>query len=165
VTPGPAQTDASGAPIDGQRQSVSLVGASDPIQIDLTSVARESQLDLPVRPGDTVIVPAAGMVMVAGWVQSPGAFHIVPGMTALGAVTAAGGALFSQTAEVLRTNATGRRSATVVNLSSVKSGQEVDVPVQAGDVVYVRRSAIGAVPYAAYTLFTKFGTGMYMPMP
>jgi protein involved in polysaccharide export with SLBB domain len=144
----------------GSARVSSLIGATDPIEIDLTSAARAGQLDIPARPGDTIIIPAAGEVMVDGWVANPGAFRIVPGMTALSAVTAAGGALFSQTAEVLRTAPDGSRHATVVDLSKIKSGTEEDVPVEAGDVVFVRRSVAGAMPYAFYELFNKFGAGM-----
>jgi protein involved in polysaccharide export with SLBB domain len=86
-------------------------------------------------------------------------------MTALSAVSAAGGALFSQTAEVLRTNPDGSRRSILVDLSKVKAGEEADVPVEAGDIVFVRQSAIGAVPYAFYEIFKKFGTGMYLPPP
>ncbi len=165
VSPDPMPTDAAETPAAASTRLVSLLGASDPIEVDLTSAAREGQLDVPVRPGDTIIVPAGGEVMVDGWVANPGAFRIVPGMTALSAVSAAGGALFSQTAEVLRTNPDGSRRAILVDLSKVKSGAEADVPVEAGDVVFVRRSVIGAVPYSFYEIFTKFGTGVYAPVP
>ncbi len=165
VTPRPIATDPAGVAAARPTGLVSLLGAADPIDVDLTSAAREGQLDIPVRPGDTIIVPAAGEVMVDGWVTNPGAFRIVPGMTALSAITAAGGALFSQTAEVLRTNRDGSRRAIAVSLSKVKAGTEVDVPVEAGDVVFVRRSPVGAIPYALYEIFTKFGTGMYLPAP
>src|SRR5713226_4472625 len=157
VTPGPIATDPAGDATAGSTRLASLLGAADPIDVDLTSAAREGQLDIPVRPGDTIIVPAAGEVMVDGWVTNPGAFRIVPGMTALSAITAAGGALFSQTAEVLRTNRDGSRRAIAVSLSKVKAGKEVDVPVEAGDVVFVRRYPVGAIPYAFYEIFTKFG--------
>ncbi len=165
VEPGPLAADGSESSTAGSTRLVSLLGATDPINVDLSSAAREGKLDIPVRPGDTIIVPAAGEVMVDGWVANPGAFRIVPGMTALSSVSAAGGALFSETAEVLRTNPDGSRRAIVVDLSRIRSGEEADVPVQAGDVVFVRRSAIGAIPYAFYQLFTKFGTGMYLPPP
>jgi polysaccharide export outer membrane protein len=165
VNTDPIGTDPPNSPAPASTRLVSLLGATDPIDVDLTSAAREGKLDIPVRPDDTIIVPAAGEVMVDGWVANPGAFRNVPGMTALSAVSAAGGALFSQTAEVLRTDSDGSRRALVVDLSKVKSGEEADVPVQAGDVVFVRRSAVGAVPYAFYEIFTKFGTGMYLPPP
>lgn len=156
----PAQAGASGSV-----RLASFLGGVEPIEVDLSAAAREGQLDVPVRPGDTIIVPAAGEVMVDGWVANPGAFRIVPGMTALSAVSAAGGALFSHTAEVLRTNPDGSRRAIVVDLSKVKAGEEADVPVEAGDVVFVQRTVLGAVPYAFYEIFTKFGTGVYAPVP
>jgi protein involved in polysaccharide export with SLBB domain len=165
VAAGPLRRGLSPDSSTGQGRLLSLVGATDPIEIELTSARRERDLDVPVRPGDTIIVPAAGEVMVDGWVQNPGAFRIVPGMTALSAVSAAGGALFSQTAEVLRTNSDGSRMAIPVALAEVKAGKEPDVPVQAGDIVVVERSALGAVPYAFYEIFTKFGTGLYAPVP
>jgi hypothetical protein len=69
--------------------------------------------------------------------------------------------MFSSKAEVLRTNADGSRVAIPVDLSKVKAGTEPDVPVQAGDVVFVQRSVLGAVPYGLYTILTHFGTGLY----
>ncbi len=139
---------------------------SDPIQIDLSS-ARGSRefVDLPARPGDVIIVPASGEVMVQGWVANPGAFKITPGMTALGAVTAAGGEQFSSSATVLRTGQDGDKVQIPINLGRIKAGTEADVPVQSGDVVIVNRSAVGAVPYLVYSLFSKFGTGAYLPVP
>lgn len=160
-----AKKDGTPAPEASQTELATFLQQSDPIVIDLSSAANQSLLDIPARPGDAIIVPAAGEVMVDGWVQNPGAYKIVAGMSAVSAVAAAGGALFSSSALVLRTDRSGRKSAIPVDLSKVKSGTASDVPVQAGDVVLVQRSMVGAVPYAMYELFTKFGTGMYMPVP
>lgn len=136
-----------------------------PITISLGDADAPSPLAIPVRPGDVIIVPAAGEVMVQGWVQNAGAFRITPGMTVLGAVTAAGGQLFSSSAEVLRTGAKGSKTALQVNLARVERREEADLPVRSGDVVIVNRSVTGAVPYLLYELFTRFGTGMYVPPP
>ena len=138
----------------------------NPLEIDLSSTrgARDF-VALPARPGDVIIVPALGDVMVQGWVANPGAFHITPGMTALGAVTAAGGQQFSSSAVVLRTGEGGDKVQIPISLSKIKAGEEPDVPVQSGDVVIVSRSAVGAVPYFVYSLFSKFGTGAYVPIP
>ena len=133
----------------------------DPIIIDLSKPAMASCLDTPARPGDVVVVPAAGQVGVYGWVDKPGSFNITPGMTALGAITAAGGAMFSSNVEVKRT-VRGTRESIPIDLSKVEKGEEPDVPILAGDVVVVKASAGGAVPYAAYTLFNKLGAGLYM---
>ena len=136
-----------------------------PIVILMTDPALRNYLELPARPGDLLIIPAAGQVTVGGWVQSPGAFIISPGMTALSSISAAGGALFSSSAQVLRTGNNGERSSIPFNISSVKKGQEADIPVQSGDVVLVNSSVIGAGPYFVYTLFSKFGTGVAVPIP
>lgn len=158
--------NSSRSDLDGGGQLPLTLKQANPIQIDLSS-ARNSKdfVDLPARPGDVIIVPATGEVMVQGWVASPGAFKITPGMTALGAVTAAGGEQFSSSAVVLRTGEDGDKVQIPINLSKIKAAEERDVPVQSGDVVIVNRSAAGAVPYFVYTLFTRFGTGAFLPLP
>jgi polysaccharide export outer membrane protein len=122
-------------------------------------------LNMPARPGDVIIVPAAGTVTVEGWVKNPGSFAITPGMTVLGAVTAAGGAEFTWHAEVLRTNQTGSRIVKRFSLSDLESGAQTDIPVQAGDIVLLEKSAVGAVPYGLYEIFERFGTGIGMGVP
>src|SRR5512146_1980808 len=57
------------------------------IVIDLTHQQALGCLNLPIRPGDVIVVPIAGEVMVQGWVNNPGAFKITPDMTILGAVS------------------------------------------------------------------------------
>jgi protein involved in polysaccharide export with SLBB domain len=136
-----------------------------PIMIDLNDPPMREYLNMPARPGDVLIVPAAGQVTVGGWVVNPGAYKLTPNMTALSAISSAGGALFSSSAEILRTSASGDRLSIPLDLSDIKSGKEPDVPVTSGDVVLVDRSATGAVPYLFYEIFTKFGTGMYIPAP
>jgi len=136
-----------------------------PIVISTTDPGAQTYLGIPARPGDVLIVPSAGEVTVGGWVQGPGAYKITPGMTALSAISAAGGALFSYSAEVLRTDSNGQRLSIPVDISKVQKGEEVDVPVQSGDVVMVDKSAAGAVPYAFYVLYQKVGTGLAVPIP
>jgi polysaccharide export outer membrane protein len=135
------------------------------IVLDLAKQEDRACLDLPARPGDVVMVPIGGQVMVQGWVRNPGAFKIVPGMTILGAVSAAGGAMFSWTAELLRTDSEGKQTTTQFSLSTLADGKGSDVPVQSGDVVVVEKSALGAVPYTFFELFQHFGTGLGFPLP
>ena len=134
------------------------------IVLDLAKPGNQACLDVPVRPGDAVMVPIAGEVMVQGWVANPGAFKITPGMTLLGAVSAAGGATFSWTAALLRTDDDGVQTTTEYSLTQLQKGQAADVAVQSGDVVVVERSAVGAVPYTFYEIFQHFGTGMGIPL-
>jgi protein involved in polysaccharide export with SLBB domain len=135
------------------------------IVLDLSKPANHACLDLPARPGDVVMVPIAGQVMVQGWVRNPGAFRIAPGMTVLGSVSAAGGAMFSRSAELLRTDADGRHTATAFNLSKLAQGEAPDIPVESGDVIIVEKSVIGAVPYTLMQLFNRFGTGVGVGLP
>jgi polysaccharide export outer membrane protein len=143
------------------------LSSQDPIIIDLTNTHNENELGIPARPGDVIIVPAAGEVMVKGWVQNTGAFKITPGMTVLGAVTAAGGEMFSSDAVILRAGSTAGagKIEIPVDLSAIQKGTAPDVPVQGGDVVIVKKSVAGAVPYAAYTVFQKFSTGIFPALP
>jgi polysaccharide export outer membrane protein len=122
-------------------------------------------MNMPARPGDVIRVPLAGTVTVVGWVRNPGSFPIGPGMTVLGAVTAAGGAEFTWHAEVLRTNNTGLRVVKRFSLNDLESGLETDIPVEAGDVVRLEKSAVGAVPYGLSEIFKKFGAGIGMGLP
>jgi polysaccharide biosynthesis/export protein len=162
VGPGLQQVDGNTGADSALLPSELQLDAS-PIVISLAN-SKESNLDVPVRPGDVIIVPARGEVLVQGWVQTPGAYTIIPGMTALGAVTAAGGQLFSSSANVLRAGAHGEKIEIPVDLSKVEHGQQPDVTVQSGDVIIVARSVTGAVPYALYTLFSKFGAGLALPV-
>jgi polysaccharide biosynthesis/export protein len=156
-----ASSAASANAADSTEANPSLKGS--PILIDLTRPALAGCLDIPARPGDLILVPAAGQVGVYGWVQKPGTFDVTPGMTVLGAVTAAGGAMYSSNAEILRTEADGERAIVSIDLSSVEKGDKRDIPVEAGDLVLVRASALGLIPYTLATIVSKFGTGMYFP--
>jgi polysaccharide export outer membrane protein len=122
-------------------------------------------LNMPARPGDVILIPAAGSVTVVGWVRNPGSFPISPDMTVLGAVNGAGGAMFSRHVEVLRTDQTGSRVVKRLSLSDLENGAETDIPVKAGDVLLVEKSVVGAVPYGLYEIFQHFGTGMGIPIP
>ena len=157
---GPVAAGGSSVGEHGDQLVMHAFKQGNPIVINLAAVGHESHLDVPVRPGDVIIVPAAGQVMVKGWVQNPGAYRIVPGMTVLGAVTAAGGEMFSSSAQLLRSADSGQKIEMPVDLSKVQSGQQPDIMVQSGDVVLVEKSVLGAVPYAVYEVFNKFSTGI-----
>jgi polysaccharide biosynthesis/export protein len=147
---------------DGAFLSPEVTRGSSPIVISLAN-NKQSNLDVPVRPGDMIIVPALGEVLVQGWVKTPGAYRISPGMTVLGAVTAAGGQLFSSSAKLLRAGPHGEKIEMPVDLGKVEQGQQPDITVQSGDVIIVARSVMGAVPYGLYSLFNRFGAGLAIP--
>lgn len=152
-------------PAGALRPAAADLARLHPIVISMTDPQSRAYLEIPARPGDVLLVPAAGEVTVGGWVRKPGAYQITPGMTALSAISAAGGAMFSSTAEVLRSGPDGQRETIALDIPRVQTGAQSDVGVESGDVVMVDRSAMGALPYAAYEIFRKFGTGMYLPIP
>jgi protein involved in polysaccharide export with SLBB domain len=142
--------------------AASLSGSttSDAYIIDLGGKQAQNYVDLPARPGDVVIIPESGSVMVQGWVANAGAYKISPGMTVLSAVAAAGGEMFSTSASVFRTASNGEKIVMPVDLATAKKGDGPDPKVESGDVVVVNRSAIGALPYVGYFIVNKFSTGI-----
>jgi len=131
------------------------------VVIDLFHSANERYLELPVRTGDVIIVPVAGDVTVQGWVDKPGSFKITNGMTVLSAIAAAGGALFTSSATLLREEGNDSKIAIPLDLARIKNGSQRDIALQGGDVVVVERSAAGAIPYTAYFLINKMGWGFF----
>jgi polysaccharide export outer membrane protein len=136
----------------GNRTDVAVIDLSDP--------DTSKYMACPARPGDVLIAPIAGGVMVEGWVRQPGSFPITPRMTVLGAVDAAGGAMFSSEAHLLRGSASGDKTDTPLDLNMIESGKEPDIPVQSGDVVAVSSSTTGAVPYAIYFMLSRVTPGV-----
>ena len=156
-------TVASDEVVDSKSPSVEpaiLTESNKGSPLVISMAGPERYLDMPVRPGDVLFVPAAGSVSVQGWVDKPGLFAITPGMTALGSVAAAGGAIFTSSATLVRAERGNGHCEIALNLPKIKSGQEPDVPVQGGDVIIVERSVAGAVPYTLYFLINKIGLGI-----
>ena len=134
----------------------------DPIVIKLDSVNRggnEMYLNMPALPGDVVMVPGGGEVLIQGWVAKPGAHKISSGLTILGAIAAAGGTSFpadSSAVELIRTNKQGQKSTFVADLEAIKSGAQPDLALREGDVIDVVSSSPKLIAYGFYRLFTSF---------
>jgi len=147
--------------LDSRDSSPPVLKGTDPIVIDLQNLANggnQISLTLPARPGDVLVVPASGEVLVGGWVQKPASYKISPGMTVLGAVTAAGGLLYAadaSTVQVIRTGKEGEKVLLAADLEKIKGGENPDIPVQAGDVIEVSSSSVKLVPYGVYSFFSN----------
>jgi len=121
-------------------------------------------MNMPVRPGDVLIVPGGGNVMVTGWVYKPGFFTVGSGLTVLGAVGSAGGAMYAaqpNSATLIRSDATGNKVSIPVNLDKIASGADPDIPVRANDVIDVPYSDLKIGPYVVYNILTR----MAVPLP
>jgi polysaccharide export outer membrane protein len=164
----PLAFDPDGSPTFSQASVAQPVKLDDlpkiagPIEviIRLSRSGDQRYLGLPARAGDTILVPAAGEVTVQGWVDKPGAFKITPGMTVLGSVAAAGGALFSSSATLLRDQGDGSKIEMPLDLARIKRGEAPDPPLQGGDVIILERSVVGALPYTVYFLISRIGLGV-----
>ena len=139
-----------------------------PIAIDANAdYGQVNPLLLPVVAGDAIVVNA-GRFTVHGWVTKPGVYDIAPGMTALGGVSAAGGANFAadlSRVEVYRAQPGGTKKEMQVDMDEVQRGQGHDIALQAGDVIHVPASPIRIVPYSAYWVLTNVvSMGAYVPL-
>jgi polysaccharide biosynthesis/export protein len=144
----------------------------DPIVINLDSVNRSGNqryLNMPALPGDIVMVPGGGEVLIQGWVEKPGAYKITSGLTILGAMAAAGGTSFpadTASVELIRTNPKGHKSTFVADLDAIKSGAQPDVPLREGDVINVVSYRPKLFAYGFYRFFTSvFNVGASANIP
>ena len=121
-------------------------------------------MNMPVRPGDFLIVPGGGNVMVTGWVYKPGFFQVGSGLTVLGAVGSAGGAMYAAApseATLIRSDATGNKVSLPIDLDKIAKGEDADIPVRANDVIDVPYSDLKIGPYVVYNILTR----MSVPVP
>jgi polysaccharide export outer membrane protein len=111
---------------------------ADPIVISLDSVTRngtEQYLHIPARPGDIIMVPGAGEVLVQGWDKTPGSNKITSGLTVLSAVVSARGAMYppdTGAIEFILSDREGQKASFIAALDAIKSGRQPDLPVREG---------------------------------
>jgi polysaccharide export outer membrane protein len=99
--------------------------------------------DVQVFPGDTVIVPKAGIAYVLGDVGRPGGFvmqNTHSQLTALEAVALAGGTAKSAVpshAKLIRRKPEGQYQEIAVNFSAMQKGKVPDITLEPDDVLYI----------------------------
>ena len=130
------------------------------VVIPLKSALRGSAkyVNMPASPGDIIVVPGGGNVMVTGWVYRPGFFQVGSGLTVLGAVASAGGPMFAANAAdatLIRSDGSGNKVSIPVNLEKISKGADPDIPVRANDVVDVPYSDVKIGPYVMYNILTR----------
>lgn len=108
--------------------------------------AQMARANVELRPGDTVVVPQAGIVYVLGEVNKPGGYALNSsgGVTLLQVLAAAGGpthlAAVSGTKMVRRTPS-GLKEISVP-MKDLLRAKATDVPMNPGDIVYVPSSKV-----------------------
>ncbi|MDR3793554.1 MAG: polysaccharide biosynthesis/export family protein [Terracidiphilus sp.] len=116
-----------------------------PVALDLNGTDATADHNPELSPGDTVQVSRAGLVYVVGDVIRPGGFPVDPvhGLTLVQALALAWGPTQNAaTAKgLLIREQKGGRTLTALNLKRLLRGQDPDLPVEDGDIVFVPDSA------------------------
>jgi polysaccharide export outer membrane protein len=126
----------------------------------------DSALNVPVRPGDIVKVPRAGIVYVVGEVQKPGGFVLQnnENISVLQALALAEGPTHTSAisrARIIRTDpSTGDRTEIPMNLGKILSGKKPDAFLQPKDIVFVPNSAAKSVFYRGSEAALQTATGV-----
>jgi protein involved in polysaccharide export with SLBB domain len=111
---------------------------------EVARVIRQRLIDSKILTDPSVIVQVKAYnsrrITMLGQVAKPGSFAYTPGMTLIQAVSMAGG--FTSISDTDRVNITrktdsGRTFTAVLSVGTIMEGRSADVPLQAGDQIYV----------------------------
>jgi polysaccharide biosynthesis/export protein len=159
---------AAGGPTDkaANKVIISHRGQTDVTTVHLSKDPAEmaaSNIDL--QPGDTVIVPRAGIVYVLGEVTRPGGYvlNATGGITVLQVVAVAGGTTHVASAgktRLLRKTETGFQEQRI-DLKKLLRGQVHDVVVRDEDILFVPSSAIKTALNASALVAVAASTAIY----
>ncbi len=145
---------AAGGLTDKAGRAVTIEHRGDPdhkVVLQLSSnLAEDTQNNVEIHPGDTIIVSRAGIIYVVGDVGHPSGFLIEDnGLTVLKALALAGGSTktsaLSKT-RILRQTPSGVQEIPV-NLKKVLYAKAPDVPLTKGDILFVPGSPLKGAAY------------------
>jgi polysaccharide export outer membrane protein len=133
-----------------------------PIRVSLSAGLDQTlESNVPVEPGDTIVVQKAGVVYVVGDVARPAGFLIESNrLTVLQAVALAGGAKRTaklNAAKIIRQTPQGMVE-TPIQLKKILQAKGQDVELQADDILFVPGSAGKAAAYRAADVVVQAGT-------
>ncbi len=158
-------TDSADHNITIQRKDSSL----PPVSYNLSNDAREAIADeVQVNPGDTVVVPKAGIAYVLGDVNRPGGFVMQNNrsqLTAIQAVALAGGTPPSAVpshARLIRRKPEGGYQEIALNFSAMQKGKQPDILLEPDDVIYIPFSYLrNIVATSSGIVASAAGAGIY----
>jgi polysaccharide export outer membrane protein len=121
--------------------------------------------NIELRPGDTVVVPKAGIVYVLGEVTRPGGYVLnsTGGITILQVVAVAGGPTHVASAgktRLLRRTANGLQEQKI-DLKRLLRGQAPDVAVLDEDILFVPTSGVKSALNASTLIATVGAAAIY----
>ena len=124
-------------------------GITAPITVDLgTDPAHSQQADIPVFPGDTIVVSRTGVVYLLGAFKVQGAFPLNPNtpLTLMEAVSLGGGSSYDgklSDARIVRTVGTQRKEIPI-DVTKIENGTAPDPLLQADDIIFLPNSILKA---------------------
>lgn len=117
------------------------VGGHEPTEIADLIATRLREGDILVSPSVSVLVQEynSKRLSVMGAVAQSGTFPMTAGLTVVQAISAAGGfsPLANRNGTVLTRRVDGELQRYQIQVNRISRGQEQDIPVQAGDIIYV----------------------------
>lgn len=117
-------------------------GESKPV--DLLKLLWESEMEMNVElhDGDVLFIPATKKIWVAGAVLRPGAIDYQPRMTVVDAISAAGGPISLDVADLSAVRIVSGNDVRIINLEGAFQGSNLSTyPLKPGDVVLVPERA------------------------
>lgn len=159
---------AAGGLTEKAGRNVTIMHRQNPdqkVELHLASnLADDTQNNVEIQPGDTIIVSRAGIVYVVGDVARPSGFMIEDNtLTVLKALALAGGGTRTASlngAKILRQTPNGVQEIPV-HLKKVLQAKAADMPMVKGDVLFVPGSATKSFAYrsaeAAFSMTTALG--------
>ena len=107
---------------------------------DLAVLASNPEQDVQLRNGDRLMVHEGNQVYVAGEVKEPGSVAYVDGLTALQALSQAGGV--SDVGRLRGAYVLRGEKRIPINLKKVQQGRGADIVLEVGDQLYIPESAL-----------------------
>ncbi|MFZ1131735.1 MAG: polysaccharide biosynthesis/export family protein [Terriglobales bacterium] len=134
----------------GRTVTIERRGSPDIVVQLATNLAEDTQNNVDVFPGDTIIVSRAGIIYVVGDVQHPSGFMIEDNaLSVLKALALAGGSTRTSAlnkTRILRQTPNGVQEIPI-NLKKVLYAKAPDMPLVKGDVLFVPGSSAKAAAY------------------
>ncbi|MGB8013830.1 MAG: polysaccharide biosynthesis/export family protein [Terriglobales bacterium] len=158
---------AAGGLTDKAGRTVTIEHRGDPsqkVELQLSSnLAEDTQNNVEVFPGDTIIVSRAGIVYVVGDVQRPSGFLIDDdSVTVLKALALAGGSTRTSAlnkTRILRKTPTGIQEIPI-DLKKVLYAKAPDMAMVKGDVLFIPGSAAKSAAYRTVDAAMSMSTAM-----
>ena len=123
--------------------TVDRLGDSQPITVNLgVDPDRNNRANIPLLPGDTVVVPKVGNAYVVGQVQHPAAVPLANNapITVVQAISITGGLKYGAAlskAMIIRTDPDHQHVEIVFDLKKVLEGKEKDIALNSNDILYI----------------------------